>query len=64
MQPAELWFDANKCFIDNQWIAPLSGSALPLINPSIGEPLFETAAGNGDDVDRAVQQAEAAMQGE
>jgi aldehyde dehydrogenase (NAD+) len=64
MQPAELWFDANKCFINNQWVASLSGNTLPLINPSNGESLCEIAAGNGDDVDRAVQAASTAMEGE
>lgn len=64
MQPEELWFDASKCFINNQWVAPLSGKTLPLINPSNGEPLCEIAAANSDDVDRAVEQAEAALNGE
>ena len=64
MQPKELWFDASKCFINNQWVAPLSGKTLPLINPSNGEQLCEIAAGNAEDVDRAVEQAQAALQGD
>ena len=64
MQPKELWFDASKCFINNQWVAPLSGKTLPLINPSNGEQLCDIAAGNAEDVDRAVEQAQAALQGD
>ncbi|MCJ8309800.1 MAG: aldehyde dehydrogenase family protein [Rhizobiaceae bacterium] len=64
MQPKELWFDASKCFINNQWVAPLSGKTLPLINPSNGEQLCEIAAGNAEDVNRAVEQAQASLQGD
>ncbi|MEP0943462.1 MAG: aldehyde dehydrogenase family protein [Rhizobiaceae bacterium] len=64
MRPEQLWFDADKCFINNQWVASQSGKTLPLVNPSNGESLCEIAAGNADDIDRAVQQAETAMQEE
>ena len=64
MQPKELWFDSNKCFIANKWVAPEAGNFLELTNPSTGEVLCEIARGDHSDVDKAVQQAKSALSGE
>jgi len=62
IRPLDL--DPSKCFISGAWIAPLSGQTLELTNPSDGTPLCEIAKGNADDVNRAVQAAEAALDGD
>ena len=51
-------------FIDNAWHAPASGRMLPLVDPSTGTQFAEIAAGNAEDVDRAVCAARKALQGE
>ncbi|MEP1205942.1 MAG: aldehyde dehydrogenase family protein [Rhizobiaceae bacterium] len=63
MQLNELWFDSNKCFIANQWVAPQSGNYLQLTNPSTGEVLCDIARGDAGDIDQAVEQAQAALCG-
>ena len=60
----ELWFEPNRCFLANKWVAPESGKYLELINPSTGEVLCEIARGGEADVDKAVQLARSALDGE
>lgn len=61
--PDDLWFDPDKCFIDNTWNAPLSGEYLDLINPSTGAPICKIASSSPADIDSAVAAAQSALQG-
>jgi len=60
----DLWFDASKCFIGGEWVAPVSGETLPLENPSDGSEIARIARGQRADVDAAVQAAQTALSGE
>jgi len=59
-----LWFDPTLCLIGGKWQAAQSGERLVLENPSTGAPLCEIARGGADDVDAAVEAAQAALGGE
>lgn len=59
-----IWFDPSLCLIAGQWRPPISGATLPLINPSDGSEICQIARGNADDIDAAVQAAEAALAGD
>jgi len=59
----DLWFDASKCFIGGEWVAPVGGETLALENPSDGSEIARIARGQRADVDAAVQAAEAALTG-
>ncbi len=58
-----LGIDPSHCFIGGAWGPSEGGQTLDLIDPSTGEPLCAIARGGADDIDRAVNAAEAAMQG-
>ncbi len=60
----DLWFDPSLCFIANEWVPPVDGGQLTLTNPSDGQPLCQIARGTSADINVAVEQAEAALQGE
>lgn len=64
MTPEELWFDPSLCFIGNEWLAPVEGQGLPLTDPSSGLQLCDIARGSRQDIDLAVEQAEAALLGD
>lgn len=51
-------------YIDGEFVASTSGETFENISPFTNESMNEVAAGQGDDVDRAVQAAEAAFKGE
>ncbi len=53
----------EQCFIGGVWTEGASGETLPLTNPSDGQALCAIARGSAEDIDRAVQAAEGAMQG-
>ena len=57
----DLWFESNKCFHNNAWVAPESGQTLAINDPSTGESIGDIARGNAADIDRAVASAEAAL---
>lgn len=57
----ESWFETDRCFLDNQWVAPESKAYVELTNPSDGTPLCQVAAAQADDVDRAVASASRAL---
>jgi aldehyde dehydrogenase (NAD+) len=59
----DLWFNPMLCFIGNEWVAPVQGQYLELIDPSIGRQICQIARGSGADIDLAVDQANAALQG-
>jgi aldehyde dehydrogenase (NAD+) len=56
-------FDASQVFIGGHWRACGSGRRLPLLDPSDGDELTEIARGDAQDVDAAVQAAQAALDG-
>jgi len=58
------WFPTGNCFIAGEWVAPLGGESLPLENPSDGTEICRIARGTAKDVDRAVDAARAALNGE
>ena len=60
----DLWFESNKCFQNNAWVAPESGQTLAINDPSTGESIGDIARGNAADIDRAVASAEAAFAGD
>jgi aldehyde dehydrogenase (NAD+) len=49
-------------FIGGQWLPPSSGEFRPVINPATGETLCLVAAGNAEDIDRAVRSARSAYE--
>ncbi len=57
----DLWFDATCCFIANEWVTPDSGRFLDLHNPSTGLAICQIARGSATDINRAVEQAQKAL---
>ena len=57
-------FPTHELLIAGRWREANSGQRLPLLNPSDGSTLAEIARGNAEDVDAAVQAAQAARAGE
>jgi acyl-CoA reductase-like NAD-dependent aldehyde dehydrogenase len=53
----------SRHFIDGQWAVAASGARMPSLDPGTGEVFTEFAAGDADDVDRAVRSARAALTG-
>ena len=49
--------------VGGRWVMPTSEAALELTNPATGEPLGRTPAGSAEEVDAAVQAAQAAFPG-
>jgi aldehyde dehydrogenase (NAD+) len=56
--------DPSHCLIGGRWAPCDSGQTLPLLNPSDGSTLCVIARGQAADVDRAVEAARAAFDGE
>ena len=54
----------GKVFIDGNWQDPESGETLPVMDPSDGSEFGRIACGSAVDIDRAVQAAQNAMDGE
>ena len=63
-QLPDLWFDATKCFINGEWVAPIGGEQLALTDPSTGVEIGSIARGKAADIDAAVTAAEDARHGE
>lgn len=59
-----LWFNPSLCLIGNEWIPPQSGLTIELKNPSTGETICEIGRGSEQDINAAVEQAEAALDGD
>lgn len=47
----------DRLFIDGRWVAPATSATLPVINPATEDQIGESAAGDRQDVDLAVQAA-------
>jgi aldehyde dehydrogenase (NAD+) len=58
-----LGLDPTLCLINGAWIPALGGADITLRNPSDGSTLCAIARGNAEDIDRAVQAANTALQG-
>ncbi len=56
-----LGIDPACCFINNSWIPPVGGQTLPLFNPSDGTVLCQIAHGQADDINHAVEAANASL---
>ena len=52
----------HKLLINGKWVDSASGKTFPSYNPATGEVLSEVAAGNKEDIDRAVKAARAAFE--
>ena len=50
-----------KNYVGGEWVEPLGGGSIEVVNPATGEVIAETPAGSEADVDRAVMAAEAAF---
>ncbi len=59
-----LWFDPALCLIGGKWLPAASGGTLPLVNPSDGSEICQIARGGAADIEAAVLEAEAALDGE
>lgn len=53
--------DTSRCFIDGEWIAPLGGRTLPVIDPSTNDLICDIARGEAADIDAAVAAATGAL---
>jgi phenylacetaldehyde dehydrogenase len=49
-------------FIGGSWVVAASGKTLPVVDPSSGKPVSAIAAGDAQDIDRAVAAARAALE--
>ncbi|WP_027236087.1 aldehyde dehydrogenase family protein [Leisingera caerulea] len=58
-----LWFDPALCLIGGKWMPAASGGTLPLVNPSDGSEICHIARGGAADIEAAVQEAQAALDG-
>ncbi|MBY6141450.1 aldehyde dehydrogenase family protein [Leisingera daeponensis] len=58
-----LWFDPALCLIGGKWLPAADGGTLPLVNPSDGSEICRIARGGAADIEAAVQEAEAALDG-
>jgi phenylacetaldehyde dehydrogenase len=52
----------HRLLIDGEWVAPAAGKTFPTLNPATGETLAEIAAGEAEDIDRAVAAARRAFE--
>lgn len=59
---AFLQSDPKKLLIGGEWVASASSETFETLNPATGQPLARIAAGNAQDVDRAVEAARRAFE--
>ena len=59
-----IWFDPTLCLIGGTWRPASSGATQPLVDPSDGTELCQIARGGAEDINAAVQAAEAALAGD
>ena len=53
--------NANKLYIDGQWVNADSGATFDVFNPANGEKIGEAADGNGSDAARAIEASQKAF---
>ncbi|MFC6688271.1 aldehyde dehydrogenase family protein [Jhaorihella thermophila] len=56
-----MWFDPGMCLIGGEWVPPMEGGTLSLVNPSDGSEICRIARGRVRDVDAAVAAAREAL---
>jgi aldehyde dehydrogenase (NAD+) len=61
---AEVELPPARLFIGGQWVEPEGGRTLPVENPATEETLCEVASASAGDVDRAVEAARKALDGD
>ncbi len=54
---------SHALLIDGNWTQPARGGSIPMVDPCNGETFAHIAAGETEDVDRAVRAAQAALDG-
>ena len=54
--------NAQKFYINGEWVAPSTSDALDVINPATEQPIASIAMGGAADVDAAVAAAKAAFE--
>ncbi|MEO9337443.1 aldehyde dehydrogenase family protein [Mesorhizobium sp. SB112] len=59
-----LWFDPNQIFIGGAWRKPEGAATIDVENPSTGQVIGTIGRGTPEDVNAAVDAAQAAMDGE
>ncbi|HEV3424843.1 MAG TPA: aldehyde dehydrogenase family protein [Paraburkholderia sp.] len=52
-----------KHFIGSEWVAPLGGETIPVLDPSDGQPFTHLARGTAADIEAAVRAARQAFEG-
>ncbi|HEV7370714.1 aldehyde dehydrogenase family protein [Arenibaculum sp.] len=62
-RPAFLDGTSKRLLIDGRWVAAASGKTFDTVDPSTGQVLASVAAGDREDVDRAVATARRAFEG-
>jgi aldehyde dehydrogenase (NAD+) len=58
-----LKIDSNALLIDGQWVQPEKRGSIAMIDPCNGETFAHIAAGEAEDIDRAVRAAQSALEG-
>jgi aldehyde dehydrogenase (NAD+) len=56
-------FERHQQFMDGRWVAPASGTTIPVISPATEEVVGSVAWGNREDVSRAIDAAVRARRG-
>ena len=51
----------DRLFIDGEWVAPVRGGSIPVIDPATEEVFAQAPAGTAEDIDRAVKAARKAF---
>lgn len=64
-EPARKFLESGpgRLFIGGEWTAPAAGGSFETLDPSTGEPIMQVAQAGAEDVDRAVQAAQQALDG-
>lgn len=57
-------YNSKKHFINGEWTTSSENTLLPVIDPSTGKPFAEIAKGTAIDIDKAVQAAQSALDGQ
>ncbi|CAM6108451.1 unnamed protein product [Calypogeia fissa] len=59
--PAAPTIPSRQLFIGGEWVAPVKGQRIPIINPATEEPVGDIPSATPEDVDAAVKAAREAM---
>lgn len=59
----DMKLESHALLIDGRWVQPASGGTIAMLDPCDGQPFAYIADGGAADIDRAVQAAQAALDG-